>query len=169
MTRQHAHPLCRPACHTPQSTGRPRRPTRSRGLGAVAVIMVLVVLAAMAAALLRLGQQSQSATTQDLMGARANVAARSGLEWGLYQAFKGSWTTCSSASQTIDGGGGLKITVSCDSRLFKEGEDDTGTPRSVRVFTLDAVSCTSTTACPDATASATGGYVERRSQVQTVN
>ena len=165
MTRQRPRPPHRP----PLRPGGPRRAGRSRGLGAVAVIMVLVVLAAMAAALLRLGQQQQSATTQDLMGARASVAARSGLEWGLYQAFKGSWTTCSSASQTIDGGGGLKITVSCDSRLFKEGEDGTGTPRNVRVFTLDAVACTSTTACPDASAAVTSGYVERRRQVQAVN
>ena len=173
MTRPHNPPPYRPPCQPPYSAplrpGRPRRPNRSRGLGAVAVIMVLVLLAAMAAALLRLGQQSQSATTQDLMAARASVAARSGLEWGLYQALKGSWTTCSNASQTIEGGGGLKVTVSCDSRLFNEGEDDTGTPRSVRVITLDAVACTSPTACPDASAAVTGGYVERRRQVQAVN
>ena len=169
MTPRHHSPLQRPPQHPPGRRCRPCQPHCARGLGAVAVIMVLVLLAAMAAALLRLGQQSQSATTQDLMAARASVAARSGLEWGLYQAFKGSWTACSSASQTIEGGGGLKVTVSCDSRLFNEGEDDTGTPRSVRVITLDAVACTSPTVCPDASAAVTGGYVERRRQVQAVN
>ena len=103
------------------------------------------------------------------MGARATAAARTGLEWGLYQAFKGPWTACSNASQTIDGGSGLKVTVSCDSRQFNEGETDTGTPRTVRVFTLDAVACSSATSCPDAGAAVTGGYVERRRQVQAIN
>ncbi len=139
------------------------------GLGAVAVIVVLVLLASMAAALLRIGQQTHTATTQELLGARASAAARSGLEWGLYQAFKGPWTACSSASQTIDGGNGLKVTVICDSRAFNEGEDEAGNPRVVRVFTLDAVACTGAAACPDAAAAVTSGYVERRRQVQAVN
>ena len=147
----------------------------ARGLGAVAVIVVLVALAAMAAAVLRLSQQAQSTSTQDLMGARASAAARAGLEWGLYQAFKGSWTTCSNVSQTLDlsaDAAGLRVTVSCDSRTFNEGESATGTPLVVRVFTLDAVACTSgsaTTACPDAAQAVTGAYVERRRQVQAVN
>jgi MSHA biogenesis protein MshP len=145
---------------------------RVHGLGAVAVIVVLVLLSAMAAALLRLGQQSQTASSQDLMAARAGAAARSGLEWGLYQAFKGPWTACSNASQTLDGGDGLRITVGCDSRSFKEGEDETGAPRTVRVYTLDAVACTSASAamaCPDAAAAVGGNYVERRLQLQAVN
>lgn len=142
---------------------------RPQGLGAVAVIVVLVMLASLAAALLRLGQQTQAASTQDLQGARASVAARSGLEWGLHQALKGPWTACSNASQTIDGGSGLRVTVSCDSRTFNEGEDDNGVPRTVRVYTLDAVACSSSGSCPDAAAAVTGGYVERRRQVQAVN
>jgi MSHA biogenesis protein MshP len=148
----------------------PLRPaTPAHGLGAVAVIVVLVMLASMAAALLRLGQQAQSASAQDVLGVRAGVAARSGLEWGLYQAFKGTWTSCSNASQTIDGGGGLKVTVSCDSRSFQEGEDEAGNARTVRVFTIDAVACTADTTCPDAAAAVTSGYVERSRQVQAVN
>ena len=147
----------------------------ARGLGAVAVIMVLVVLASLAAAMVRLGQQTQSQSSQSLLGAHANAAARAGLEWGLYQAFKGSWTSCSNASQTLNlaaDGGGMRVTVSCDSRLFNEGESAPGVPATVRVFTIDAVACnsrTTTTACPDAGAVATAGYVERRRQVQAVN
>ncbi len=150
---------------------RPRRPPQARphGLGAIAVIVVLVMLAAMAAALLRLGQQAQSASTQTLQSVRAAVAARSGLEWGLYQAFKGPWTSCSNTSQTIDGGGGLRVTVSCDSRSFNEGEDEAGNPRVVRVYTLDAVACSGLANCPDAAAAVSSNYVERRRQVQAVN
>ena len=146
-----------------------RPPRREHGLGAVSVIVVLVALGAMAAAVLRLGQLGSSMTAQDVDGARASAAARTGLKWGLYQAFKGSWTSCSNASQTLDAGGGLRITVSCDSRSFNEGESAPGTPRPVRVFTLDAVACRSASACPDAAAATQGGYVERRRQVQAVN
>lgn len=150
---------------------RPRSPPQARphGLGAIAVIVVLVMLAAMAAALLRLGLQAQNASTQALLGVRAGVAARSGLEWGLYQAFKGPWAHCSNTSQTIDGGGGLRVTVSCDSRSFNEGEDETGNPRVVWLYTLDAVACSGLGQCPDAVAAVSSNYVERRRQVQAVD
>lgn len=145
------------------------------GLGAITVIVVLVGLAMMAAAIVRLGQQAQTSSAQDLMATRASAAARSGIEWGLYQAFKGSWTTCSGASQTLDMAAdtaGLRVTVSCDSQLYNEGESSPGVPRTVRVFTLDAVACTSASAvttCPDASRATGSGYVERRRQVQAVN
>ncbi len=147
----------------------------ARGLGAITVIVVLVGLAMMAAAIVRLGQQAQTSSAQELMGARASAAARSAVEWGLYQAFKGPWTSCSGTSQTLDMAvdtGGLRVTVSCDSRLFNEGETSPGVPRTVRVFTIDAVACSSAsaaTACPDASRATSGGYVERRRQVQAVN
>lgn len=147
----------------------------ARGLGAITVIVVLVGLAAMAAAIVRLGQQAQTRSTQDLMATRAAAAARSGIEWGLYQAFKGPWTSCSGASQTLDmaaDAAGMRVTVNCDSRLYNEGETSPGVPRTVRVFTIDAVACTSAsaaTACPDASRATGSGYVERRRQVQAVN
>ncbi len=152
-----------------------KRHASHRGLGAVAVILVLVVLAGIAAAVLRMGQQSQGQTAQGLQGARATAAARAGVEWGLHQAFKGTWTSCSNASQTLDlgaDGGGLRVTVSCSSQLYNEGESAPGTPATVRVFTIDAVACSSRSAatpCPDAAAAVTQGYVERRRQVQATN
>lgn len=151
-----------------------RRP--ASGLGAVVVIVVLVALAALSAAVVRLGLQSQALSHQDLMSARASAAARSGIEWGLTQALKGSWTACSSASQTLDLGAvdnsGLRVTVSCDSRSYNEGETSPGVPRVVRLFTIDAIACNSgsaTTACPDASAAAKSAYVERRRQAQLSN
>ena len=144
----------------------------SQGLGAISVIVVLVGLATIAAAVVRLGQQGSSLSAQDVDSTRASAAARTGVEWGLYQAFKGSWTVCSNTSQTLDAGNGLRITVSCDSRSFNEGEDSPGVPHVVRVFTIDSVACRSSsasTACPDAAAAVLSGYVERRRQVQAVN
>ena len=147
-----------------------RRARAARGMGAIAVIVVLVALAALAAAVLRLGQQAQGTTSQDLLSTRASAAARAGVEWGLYQALKGSWTSCSNASQTLDlvTDTGMKVAVSCDSRSFNEGETSPGVPLVVRVFTIDALACNSS-ACPDATAAVRAAYVERRRQVQLVN
>lgn len=141
-----------------------RRP--SHGLGAIAAIVVLVLLAALAAAITRLGASQQGALAQDLQAERAAQAARAGIEWGLYQAFKGSWTACAGASQTLDlrADTGMRVTVSCNATVYNEGEQSPGTPATVRVYTLDAVACPGTT-CPDATLAAQPGYVERRRQV----
>ncbi len=144
-----------------------KRPPQT-GLGAIAAIVVLVVLAALAAAVVRFGAVAQATNAQNVMSARASQAARAGTEWGLYQAFKGSWTTCSSASQTLDltASTGFRVTVSCDSRSYYEGETAPGTPRSVRIYTIDAVACSGSAACPDNAAAAGPNYVERRRQVQ---
>lgn len=148
--------------------GTRRRP--ARGLGAVAIIVVLVALSALAAAIVRMGQAEQATSTRDLMSQRAMQAARAGMEWGLYQAFKGSWTSCSSASQTLDlrSDYGLYATVTCDSRSFNEGESAPGTPQAIRVFTIDVVACNASS-CPNAAAAAQPGYVERRRQIHAVN
>jgi MSHA biogenesis protein MshP len=142
-----------------------------RGFGAIAAIVVLVILSALAAAMVRFGAVAQSTAAQAVLAARASQAARAGTEWGLYQAFKGSWTACSSASQTLDLATdlGFRVTVSCDSRSWNEGESAPGTPRTVRVYTIDAVACNSTTSCPDNTRATSPGYVERRRQVQATD
>jgi MSHA biogenesis protein MshP len=110
---------------------------------------------------------AQSTSAQAVLAARASQAARAGTEWGLYQAFKGTWTACSSASQTLDltADLGFRVTVSCDSRSFNEGETAPGTPRTVRLYTIDAVACNASS-CPDNARATTPGYVERRRQVQ---
>ncbi|MEK8029499.1 MSHA biogenesis protein MshP [Ideonella sp. DXS29W] len=140
---------------------------RQSGLGAIAAIMVLVLLAALAAAVVRLTMSQQMGGAQELGAARAAQAARAGIEWGLYQAFKGSWTTCAGATQTLDLSSdlGMRVTVSCSSSLYNEGESAPGTPATVRVYTIDAVACNSTSSCPDATRVTGPTYVERRMQI----
>ena len=147
----------------------PRR--AQRGFGAIAAIVVLVVLAALAAAIVRFGSVAQTTSAQAVLASRALQAARAGTEWGLYQAFKGSWVTCSGASQTLDltTDTGFHVTVSCDSRSFNEGETAPGTARVVRLYTIDAIACNSTGAGPDNARATTPGYVERRRQVQASN
>jgi MSHA biogenesis protein MshP len=151
----------------------PRSSTRrhaARGFGAIAAIVVLVLLAALAAAIVRIGGGAQASQAQDLLGARAWQAARAGTEWGVYQALKGNWTSCVNASQTLDlraDSGGMRVTVSCSSISYNEGEASPGVAQLRRAFTIDAVACNSTS-CPDDTLAVQAGYVERRRQVQLV-
>ncbi|MEX8495147.1 MSHA biogenesis protein MshP [Sphaerotilus sp.] len=142
-------------------------PRASGGFGAIAAIFVLVVLASLAAAIVRLGQSTQTGSAQDILGARAWATARAGTEWGLYQALKGSWTTCSGASQTLDltADTGMRVTVSCTSNLYNEGENTGGTAQTLRLYTVNAVACNSTS-CPDNAHAMQPGYIERRRQVQ---
>lgn len=142
-----------------------------RGLGTVTIIVVLVLLSGMAAAIVRLNTAAQTTATQELLAARAAQAARAGLQWGLYQAFKGPWTACNGTSNTLDlvSESGMRVTVSCSSTLYNEGESAPGTPRTVRVYTLDAVACNSSASCPDNTMVARPGYVERRWQVHATD
>ena len=141
-----------------------------RGLGAITIIVVLVVLAGLAAAIVRLNVAAQSMAAQDVLAARAAQSARAGLQWGLYQALKGTWTTCSGASSTIDmsSENGMHVTVSCSSTLYNEGESSPGVAQTVRIYTLDAVACNSST-CPDNSIVARPGYVERRWQIHATN
>jgi MSHA biogenesis protein MshP len=146
------------------------RPARSsqRGLGAIAIVILLVLLASLAAAVVRLANTQLVGSAQELGAARAAQAARAGIEWGLYQAFKGSWTTCAGASQTLDLSTdlGMRVTVACGSSLFNEGLTQDGAVQTVRIYTLNAVACNGTGSCPDASRATGPAYVERRMQIQ---
>lgn len=144
---------------------------RQRGLGVIAAIVVLVIMASLAAAVTRMGWVEQSGFAQDLQGARATQAANAGVEWGMFSALNGGWSACSGATQNIDlrAEMGFLVTVTCNSLLYKEGEATPGVAATVRLFTIEAVACTSTTACPDAALVAGSTYVERKRQVQIVN
>jgi MSHA biogenesis protein MshP len=147
------------------------RPRRSaRGFGSLVIIGVLVLMAALSAATLRFSQQSSTTSQQGSQGLLAASAARAGIEFGLYEAFRGGWSACSSNSTTLDltTDTGMHVTVYCDSAVFNEGETSPGVPAVLRVFTIDAVACNSST-CPDATAVTRQGYVERKRRVQAIN
>ncbi|HJV71578.1 MSHA biogenesis protein MshP [Ideonella sp.] len=145
----------------------PHLRTAQCGFGAIAAILVLVLLAGLAAAVVRLSNTQQIGSAQELDAARAAQAARAGIEWGLFQAFRGSWTACSGHSQTLDLSSdlGMRVTVTCHSSQFNEGESAPDVPQAVRVYTLDAIACNGTAACPDATRATGPTYVERRMQI----
>lgn len=137
----------------------------------IAVIAVLVLLAGLASAVVRLGIAQQSSQTQSLLAGRATWAAAAGLEWGAWQALKGSWSACSGASQTLDMSAdtGMWVTVTCQSTLYNEGESVPGTAATVRSFTITATACNASTGCPDNSRAVQHGYVERVRQAVLVN
>ena len=151
-----------------RSTLRHRARASVRGLGVIAALVVLVLLSTLAAAVVRLTWTQQTTLAQDIDSARAFQGAYAGTQWGMYQALKGSWTTCAGASQTLDlrSSMGVRVTVSCTSDQYNEGEalDGSGTPvtQVVRLYTITAVACNGAAAtCPDNASVTRPNYVER--------
>lgn len=142
-----------------------------QGFGAIVAIVVLVILAALSAAMIRFGTVQQLTSAQDVLSARAWVAAKAGTEWGLHRALKNAWCDAGFATQTLDlvADTGFRVTVRCTSVPYKEGESVPGVARSLRVYTIEATACNSSTSCPDDAMATSVGYVERRRQVIATN
>jgi len=73
---------------------------RQAGVGIVTAIFLLVVLAGLGTAMVGLYATQQSSADLDLQGARAYQAARSGLEWGLFQQQRGN-RACDGSDQVV--------------------------------------------------------------------
>ena len=150
-----------------------------QGVGVIAALFVLVVLSVLGAAIARLGWTQQISSAQDMDGARAQRAANSGAEWGLYQALQptGIWRTCNGATQTLTGMKadlGMIVTVTCNRDTYVEGQTGAGDPpvftdHTINVYRIDAIACNAPTACPDASRIGSTGYIERRRQVQATD
>lgn len=137
-----------------------------RGLGVIAALLVLVMLSTLAAAIVRLTWTQQTTLAQDIDSSRAFQAAYAGTQWGMYQALRGSWTSCAGASQTLDlrSTMGVRVTVACTSEVYNEGElaDGLGNPQTVRLYSITATACNGAAAtCPDNASVTRPSYVER--------
>lgn len=158
--------------------------TRQRGFGAIAAIVILVILAVLAAAIVSVSTTQQVTSAQDVMSARAWQVARSGNEWGLYQALRttGTWYQGGSRdicpaggaighgtarSETLNlPGTGMQVSVTGDCWRYNEGESVPGTAQPARIYRITAVACPATTpvsTCPpaDPSVAAGVGYIER--------
>ena len=152
------------------------RAHRQTGFAYIAAIVLLVVLAGMAVAMLRLTTTQQSTVNQALLGAKASLAARGGLEW----AFHTMNANCPAepAVATIQRtefrpDSGFHVTVTCSFRDYNEGQrmappppggaaSQTSTPQVKRIFRITATACNgSGGTCPDAGSVTGADYVER--------
>lgn len=135
-----------------------------RGFGAIAAIIILVILAIISAGLVKLGTTQQITSAQDILSARAWQAARAGNEWGLYQALRLAPKVCSGTPETLDlsATAGFRVTVTCTRQDFNEGEVAAGVPRTISIYTIEAVACNSAVSCPDAAMADKANYIERK-------
>lgn len=141
------------------------RPIRQQGFAYIAAIVLLVVAAGLTAAMLRLTSTQQSTVNQALLGARASLAARSGVEWMIYQIVNDGKTACPDNTTLSDfhGETGFRVLVSCSSRAFNEGESAPDVAVEKHIYQIEAVACNGATAsCPDDAAVSSPDYVERK-------
>ena len=104
---------------------------RQRGVGLVAALFLVVVFGALGAFIVTIGATQQAAPVLAIQGARAYHAARSGIDWGIYQAIPGA--SCAALTTfPISGPGlnGFTVAVQCNSTPHVEG----GT--AFQVFTI---------------------------------
>jgi MSHA biogenesis protein MshP len=101
-----------------------------RGFTLVGVIFILVVLGILGAAMLTLSQVQTSTGIFALQGARAYVAAQSGIEWGINRALPPNNSCVSTSSLTIEG---FRVTVGCTGLSVTEGAS------TYTVYTLTSV------------------------------
>lgn len=151
------------AAHLSRRCSRPGRRSAA-GFALAAAIYLIVILAALAGFIAVLATHEQAGTIADIQGVRAYQAARTGVEWGLYNFKRAS--ACS-ASTTIAPGGVLAaftVTVSCTvSDMTTASTESTAT---VLIRRITANACNQPGAggtCPN---SAPGdGYIERQVSV----
>ena len=135
-----------------------------RGMSIITAIFVLLMLSGVAAYVVSLSGSQQAGSGMDITGARVHQAARSGAEWGVWNAVKGSaYCLAGTDTQTLTTGAAgalagtlapFTVTVSCTVTSHLEGV----TP--VKYYLITATACNQGAVCP---AAAPGfGYVERQ-------
>lgn len=158
------------------------RPAAQHGFSIVSAIFILVVLAALGAFIVNISTTQQIGSALDIQGARAYQAARSGIEWGVYQvqataAYRFGYTalgvatdpdlrSCASASGSFTFPSsattlaGFSVSVTCNSIT-----DSLSGPT---VYQVVATACNQPNAsapfCPNAD-NPNSFYVERRLEV----
>ena len=87
---------------------------RSAGFGLVAAMFLIIVVALLIAAMARLSSGQHATTSLAIQQARVYQAARSGLEWGITQAFNNR--NCATGSPALAGSlSEFTVAVTCSS------------------------------------------------------
>lgn len=102
-----------------------------QGFSLVTALFVLVIMGGMVSFLVSIGGTQHKTITYAMQGARAYQAAKTGIEWSLYQVFRnGAGSSCPLAPGTailgtpdVSGTGmnGFTVTVSCNRTTHREG------------------------------------------------
>ena len=147
---------------------------RQGGFSIVAAIFILVVLAGLAGFIVSTSNTQHMTQAIDVLNSRAQQAARTGIEWGVYQVVKvpaGTLATACAlpaatylapyktptALSVLEGMTEFVIEVECGSAAFTEGSE------TYRVYEITATACNAA-ACPSTTPGA--GYVEHQQRAR---
>ncbi len=124
-------------------------PGRQRGFALVAAIFLIVVLSSLGLYMVRISGIQHQTVNVALLGARAFHAARTGIEWGVYQALD---KNCINQTLNLTEGGlnGFVVDVTCGSTSYTETGD------TYNIFVIDVEARAGTYGSPD--------YVSRRIQ-----
>lgn len=137
---------------------RPLLPLLQRGFTAISAIFILVVLTALGAFILSVSTGQQIGSGLDVQGVRVYEAARSGVEWGLYQQLRNG--NCAASTSFVPAAPTLSaytVTVACTATPGTNGG-----PVTYQVLSW-ACNQPAGGACPNTTPGAR--YIERRLDV----
>ena len=89
------------------------------GFALIPALFLIVVLGALAVVAIRVGTGQQQAVTMSLQQARALSAAQTGIEWGAWQALKGSSCVASTTLTLTEAAlKGFTVIVTCAAVTF---------------------------------------------------
>jgi MSHA biogenesis protein MshP len=95
-----------------------------RGFALVIAIFIVVVLALIGIMMVTIGGVQRATAAAAAQGTRAYYAARSGIEWGAFQALQnGNCAASTSFAPAAPGLNGFNVTVQCSSTQHKERSD----------------------------------------------
>lgn len=143
------------------------RRLRCRGVSMLTAVFLIVILAGLSAAMVNVFTTQQQSSVLDILGVRADQAARSGLEWGIHRQLRlhPPAVTCFTASPVTfalpanTAMAGLSVTVSCSAGANLAGN-------TTNRWTITAVACNRPGAAGCPNASPDPDYVQRRVQAQ---
>lgn len=137
---------------------------RERGMSLITAVFLLVIMAALAAYITGITTVAHSTSALDLEGSRAYHAARTGLEFGAYQAIAvGACAPVNVALPAASFADFSSVTVTCVPTVHTEGV----TAKTYYQITANACNQPAAGACPNPAPGA--NYVERELQLSVIN
>jgi MSHA biogenesis protein MshP len=118
---------------------------RQRGFSIISAIFILVALAVLGAVMVTLSGTQHQASALIIESSRATAAAKSGIEWGAWQALQGAGCGAANSDFEMTEGvmSGFRIEVTCT----ESNHEERG--RSITVYALAAVAERGTVGRPD--------------------
>ncbi len=130
-------------------------PRRQRGFALVVAIFLLVVLASLGVYIVKVSGVQHATVNIALLGARAFEAARTGIEWGAFQALDSSACTTTTLNLTEGGLDGFDVDVTCSSSVHTEAGN------TYTLYLIDVEARNGVYGTPD--------YVSRRMQARVTD